>query len=97
MKYKKCSRPFPNQENLEEHVKEKHLIMNVFKCTSCQYISKNREKYTMHVDTKHSNIASEAIGSIAVCPFCNRQSDDRTKLKEHIESVHCNIIMKVSA
>ena len=106
MNCKKCSEPFHNQENLEEHMTEKHLIMNVFKCTSCQYRSTNRDNYRIHVNTKHIGVkvtqndgqnttvktkdAIEPLTQVATCPFCNQQLCDLLKLKQYIESDHCN-------
>ena len=83
MNCKKCSKPFLNQENLEEHMTEKNLIMNVFKCTSCQYRTTNRDNYRIHADTKHlvdtvkQNDGEAITATLCQCQYCVFTSESK--------------------
>ena len=83
MNCKKCSKPFLNQEILEEHMTEKHLIMNVFKCTSCQYRTTNRDNYRIHADTKHlvdtvkQNDGEAITATLFECQYCVFTSESK--------------------
>ena len=54
IKCKKCGIMFNNHEHLETHMKEKHLVTNIYHCTSCEYRTTVHRNLKMHVEASHT-------------------------------------------
>ena len=50
---RKCTAVCANPEEFEAHLKDKHLIMNVYNCKSCQYRSTTLNEFKIHVAKSH--------------------------------------------
>ena len=97
-KCKKCSMKFDDQESFKKHMKEKHIIINVYNCTSCDYRTTVLEDFKVHVDTIHLSVEVK-VTNIKVskpeekvyrfkCNICEYQCKLRKQLFEHHKSKH---------
>ena len=99
-KCKKCGNMFNNDENLETHMKEKHIVMNIYHCTSCEYRTTVHRNLKMHVKASHTteqnnqNIESDLTASeevksnVVICGECASVFQDMQTCEDHIECQH---------
>ena len=46
---RKCSKRFDNKGNLEKHVDEEHIILNVYNCASCKHKTTALQEHRLHM------------------------------------------------
>ena len=79
-------------------MKDDHLILNVYKCTSCKYRTTALEDFRVHVDTIHSSVRisvqklkipdKEENSIFFKCRMCEYKCKLRVQLQKHGRNAH---------
>ena len=78
-----CNELLNSQEEVEEHLKKKHKIMNIYNCTSCEFKTPVMEEFKKHVEIMHV-IEKDNIK----CEICNVEVATLEELERHKSSYH---------
>ena len=80
------------------YMKDDHLILNVYKCTSCEYRTTALEDFRVHVDTIHSSVRisvqklklpdKEENSIFFKCRMCEYKCKLRVQLQKHGRNAH---------
>ena len=79
---KKCKKSFINTADLEKHMSEDHIILNVYNCTACTYKFTAAHELKNHFESLHTSPLSIA------CEKCDFKSCDDKEMKMHTQTMH---------
>lgn len=99
IKCKKYPKEFENEVILKKHLREDHIIVNVYNCTSCEYKTTTKEEFDDHVvarhpflkdakeeqkkDTDELSVDTNDVLQWSRCGFCEYTTKEANDLKHH--------------
>ena len=98
LKCSKCPMHLDDPESLKKHLQDKHLVINVYNCKSCDYKTTSLDDFKVHVETIHLSVKvnvrktkvpnNNANLAQFKCSHCEYQCRLRKQLLEHNKSKH---------
>ena len=85
IKCRKCSEPFKNDNDLQNHIKNNHKILNQLNCMSCDFQTNQKELLKSHVNFKHTK---EKDREVVNCDKCPMEFMTLWTLRNHNRDVH---------
>ena len=79
----KCTEMLSSQESLDDHLKEKHKLMNTYNCTTCEFNTTVLRNFENHVITTHT-MENASI----TCEICGVELETIADLEKHKNKEH---------
>ena len=81
---KVCDKEFKRASSLSSHKKAEHS-MHIFKCPTCNYITRSADYLRKHISRIHNR------SEMSACPYCNKTFSSKRSLDAHKGSEHENL------